>query len=414
MDHYHLAKTIVSKLNREGFIAYFTGGWVRDFVMGHPSEDIDIATNATPIQIMNLFPQTILVGLAFGVVIVVFEGHQFEVATFRKDLPYQDGRRPEGIVLSTPQEDASRRDFTINGMFYDPLNEEIHDFVHGQRDINQKIIRTIGDPNERFFEDRLRMLRAFRFASRFGFAIEMETQDAIREFASKLLPSVAMERIYQEFKKMAAYPRFDEALAEMHQLGLLTAIFPELIHVHLRDLRQLVSSFKHFPPGSLPIFYLLKLFPEYPLEKKIEICRRLRASNKELQDVELAEQISHLLKRTSIQEAIEPYEWAIMMANSQFKLLSNIILASFSEDKRDKMLADLDQTAKELQPHILRHQQKQSMVTSSDLKNFGIAPSKKMGQLLKAAEKMAVNENILDKNILLNRLTHSQLWDHPL
>lgn len=158
-DAYHIAKLIVLKLHRAGFIAYFAGGWVRDYVMDHPSEDIDIATDATPAQIMDLFPHTVLVGLAFGVVIVVSDGHQFEVATFRKDLHYADGRHPQGIEMSTPREDALRRDFTINGMFYDPIEELIHDFVHGQDDIRQGIIRTIGDPYERFFEDRLRMLR---------------------------------------------------------------------------------------------------------------------------------------------------------------------------------------------------------------------------------------------------------------
>src|SRR5437868_188075 len=115
------AKNIVAKLVRAGYIAYFAGGWVRDYVMEHPSEDIDIATNASPAEVMDLFPHTIFVGLAFGVVIVVIEGHQFEVATFRKDLRYLDGRHPQGIEMSTPLEDALRRDFTINGMFYDPL-----------------------------------------------------------------------------------------------------------------------------------------------------------------------------------------------------------------------------------------------------------------------------------------------------
>ena len=186
-DAFKHAKSIVAKLSRAGYTAYFAGGWVRDYVMGHPSEDIDIATNAAPAEIMDLFPHTILVGLAFGVVIVVIEGHQFEVATFRKDLQYIDGRHPQGIEMSTPREDALRRDFTINGMFYDPLEEVIHDFVHGQEDIRLGIIRTIGNPHERFFEDRLRMLRAFRFSSRFSFSIDPETQEAIQRKCGKAL-----------------------------------------------------------------------------------------------------------------------------------------------------------------------------------------------------------------------------------
>ena len=248
-DTFIHAKAIVAKLTRAGYTAYFAGGWVRDYLMGHPSEDIDIATNASPAEIMDLFPHTILVGLAFGVVIVVIEGHQFEVATFRKDLHYIDGRHPQGIEMATPIEDALRRDFTINGMFYDPLEEVIHDFVHGQEDIRKGIIRTIGDPHERFFEDRLRMLRAFRFSARFAFAIDPETQEAIRENADKLFPAVAMERVWQEFNKMVAYPRFDQAIVEMHRLTLLDVIFPEIAGMHIKELRQRVKNFSHFPPN---------------------------------------------------------------------------------------------------------------------------------------------------------------------
>ena len=137
MDAQAHATEIVKKLNKAGYIAYFAGGWVRDHVMKHPSSDIDIATNAPPEKILDLFPRTILVGLAFGVVIVSVNGHQFEVSTFRKDIGYADGRKPLKIELATPQEDAQRRDFTINGMFYDPQEETIYDYVHGVEDIKR-------------------------------------------------------------------------------------------------------------------------------------------------------------------------------------------------------------------------------------------------------------------------------------
>ena len=132
MDALEIATGIVKKLAAEGYIAYFAGGWVRDFVMGHPSSDIDIATNAEPTVILELFPKTIAVGLAFGIVIVVCEGHQFEVATFRRDISYKDGRRPETIAFTSAEEDAKRRDFTINGMFYDPIEKVIIDYVGGK------------------------------------------------------------------------------------------------------------------------------------------------------------------------------------------------------------------------------------------------------------------------------------------
>jgi len=410
MNHYHHAKAIVSKLSREGFIAYFAGGWVRDFVMGHPSEDIDIATNASPIQIMDLFPNTILVGLAFGVVIVVIEGHTFEVASFRKDVSYQDGRRPDAIILSTPQEDASRRDFTINGMFYDPLNEEIHDFVHGQKDIKLGIIRTIGDPSERFFEDRLRMLRAFRFAARFGFTIDPDTLEAIREYASRLLPAVAMERIYQEFKKMAAYPRFDEALVEMHQLGLLEAIFPELQHTHLKDLRHYVSSFKNFPKECHPIFYLLQLFPDKTVGEKLEIGRRLRASNKELSEVEFADKVANFLNRVANNQSVDRFDWTLLMAQPNFHKTVEILTASYPNEERESLRVHLERKEEELRPHLLRHRAKKPIITSEELMSLGIRPGKQMGDLLRLAEKSAVNENILDKQVILEKLQRSNLW----
>jgi poly(A) polymerase len=282
MDVLTHATAIVKKLVRAGFIAYFAGGWVRDHVMGHDSADIDIATSAAPLEIMDLFPNTILVGLAFGVVIVVIEGHQFEVATFRKDLHYINGRKPEGIELSTPEEDALRRDFTINGLFYDPLEHIIHDYVHGIEDIKKGIIRTIGNPHERFFEDRLRMLRAFRFSARFGFAIDPVTQQAIKENANKFFPAVAMERVWQEFNKMASYPRFDQAIVEMHRLELLDEIFPELRGLHLKELRHFVSAYAHFPKSCPTILYLMELFPALSLEQKISNCLNFFTECKQL------------------------------------------------------------------------------------------------------------------------------------
>lgn len=173
------ATSVVKRLVDAGHIAYFAGGWVRDFLMKHPSDDIDIATSASVEQIQSLFPKTIPVGIAFGIVIVVEQGHQFEVATFRKESGYLDGRRPTNIEPASPEEDSQRRDFTINGMFWDPLQEKLYDYVEGQTDLKKGIIRAIGDPHQRFLEDRLRMIRAARYATRFHFPIEIETRQAI-------------------------------------------------------------------------------------------------------------------------------------------------------------------------------------------------------------------------------------------
>src|SRR5215469_3788554 len=152
MRNFAHAKQIVQTLAKAGFTTYFAGGWVRDYLMNHPSDDIDIATKAPVDVIQRLFPKTIPVGLAFGIVIVVVEGHQFEVATFRKEKGYVDGRRPTHIESASPKEDALRRDFTINGLFWDPLTETLYDYVEGQKDLVSGIIRAIGDPHARFLE----------------------------------------------------------------------------------------------------------------------------------------------------------------------------------------------------------------------------------------------------------------------
>jgi poly(A) polymerase len=404
------AKTIVSKLARAGFTAYFAGGWVRDYVMGHPSEDIDIATDASPAEIMDLFPHTILVGLAFGVVIVVMEGHQFEVATFRKDLRYLDGRHPLGIEMSTPLEDALRRDFTINGMFYDPLEEVIHDFVHGQEDIRLGIIRTIGDPYERFFEDRLRMLRAFRFSARFAFAIDPETQEAIRENADKLFPAVAMERVRQEFNKMTSYARFDQALVEMHRLTLLDVIFPEIAGMHIKELRQRVQHFSHFPPECPTILYLMEILSTLPFEQRGEIARRLKASNKEIKLLEFMEMLEQEILKEQETKTVDLQRWAVLFAHPDWELGIKVLASRTPHDQYEKFLQRYDDRFQFLQPHIQRLKDGTPLISAAILQKHGIKPGKHMGLLLKEAERIVINENLGEPEAVLAKLTTSPLW----
>src|SRR3990167_3399243 len=153
MDEHPQARFIIETLAKAGFVAYYAGGWVRDLLLNHPSDDIDIATNAPPETIQALFPHTVPIGIAFGIVLVIIDGHQYEVATFRQDLDYHDGRRPSRVEFTTAIHDAKRRDFTINGMFYDPLKDEILDYVNGRADLEKKVIRAIGNPHERIKED---------------------------------------------------------------------------------------------------------------------------------------------------------------------------------------------------------------------------------------------------------------------
>ena len=179
-----LATDIVRRLREAGFDAYFAGGCVRDRLMGHEPGDYDVATGARPDEVKQLFPGAHLVGEAFGVVLVRRDGHTVEVATFRIDGEYSDQRRPDSVVFTDARQDAFRRDFTVNGLFEDPLSGEIIDYVGGQADLKAKKIRAIGDPHARFAEDHLRMLRGIRFAARFNYEIDGETSEAIRSHAA--------------------------------------------------------------------------------------------------------------------------------------------------------------------------------------------------------------------------------------
>ncbi len=200
-----IAAKIVAKLQQAGFAAFWVGGCVRDFLLGREPQDFDIATDAKPEQVEKLFHKTIPVGRKFGVMIVVEGGQEFQVATFRAEADYQDGRRPEKIEFANAEADASRRDFTVNGLFYDPLTEKIHDWVGGENDLRAKIIRTIGAPEERFGEDHLRMLRVIRFAAQLGFEIEPKTFAAIQTLAPKI-KIISAERVRDELLKLFAPP----------------------------------------------------------------------------------------------------------------------------------------------------------------------------------------------------------------
>jgi poly(A) polymerase len=409
MDAIHYATEIVKKLKNSGHTAYFAGGWVRDFLMKHPSSDIDIATDAPPEKILDLFPHTILVGLAFGVVVVVIDGHQFEVATFRKDFGYSDGRKPDKIEFSDSREDAIRRDFTINGMFYDPLEHVVHDFVQGADDLQKGIIRAIGNPYERFLEDRLRMIRAVRFSCRFAFSIDPETQEAIVSNADALFPAVAKERVWMEFEKMAKAPSFDHALVELHRLGLLEVIFPRLQGLHLNEVKHRTACFRYFSSQTPTVIYLCELFPDANVGDLLEIFQSLHVSNKELKLIE-ARQAAQPFLRDS--ELIEPIHWAHFYAHPHTSLLLQVAAAKLSSEEKFSFLDKHDEKQKSLAAHIERIILKKPLVAAALLKENGIQPGINMGLLIKEAEKISVNQDIQDPYIILELLQKSPLWQN--
>ncbi len=221
------ALEIVTRLRQLGFDAYFCGGCVRDALMNRQPKDWDITTNAIPDQIERFFPHTIPVGKKFGVMIVVVDEQQYEVATFRADVEYRDGRRPDQIRFTSAKEDVKRRDFTINALLYDPESDQVIDHVGGVNDIEHRLLRTVGEPEQRFLEDHLRMLRAIRFAGRTGFKIEAGTIDAMRKMAG-LARTVSGERTGEEVRRILTEGYASSAITLLEASGLLTHVLPEV------------------------------------------------------------------------------------------------------------------------------------------------------------------------------------------
>lgn len=247
------ALDLARTLKAAGHEALFAGGSVRDRLLGRDPKDYDIATSAVPAEVVRLFPGANEVGAHFGVVIAKRGGHHVEIATFRTDGSYRDGRRPEAVTFSTPEEDAHRRDFTINGLFEVPETGEVIDFVGGLADLKAGVIRAIGDAGARFTEDGLRLLRAVRFASRLGFAIEAETMNSLKERAH-LLDRISPERIRDEFSKILTCPRRRRGVEHLVESGLIGRFLPEVL-----DLIGCDQPPEWHPEGDVYIHTLIML-----------------------------------------------------------------------------------------------------------------------------------------------------------
>jgi poly(A) polymerase len=273
------ATEIVKQLRSHGHEAYFVGGCVRDMVMNIEPADYDIATSALPEQIMKIFPRTEAIGAQFGVILVIQRGHPFEVATFRSDQAYIDGRRPTGVVFTDAKEDVLRRDFTINGLLYDPLSGELTDYVNGRADIDAKIVRAIGDPHARFEEDKLRILRAVRFGARLGYTIEPATWDAVRAMAPKI-HQVSYERIREELTRVLTEGQAARGVRMLHESGLSNEILPELEWTE-----HIESSLQFVPRGAPADFAFGVLLHHTPLQAVAHIVERLKFSRAEMHHI---------------------------------------------------------------------------------------------------------------------------------
>ena len=253
-----VAREVAARLRESGHIAYFAGGCVRDMVRDLVPKDYDIVTDARPEVVQKLFPRTFAVGAHFGVIIVLESGFQFEVATFRSDDAYIDGRHPSAVHFSSPEEDAQRRDFTINGMFYDPVADKVIDFVGGCADIDAKLVRAIGDPARRFTEDRLRMLRAVRFATTLDYEIDKTTWKALVANAPSI-NQISAERIRDELIRIFVSPNRVRGWDLLDSSGLMRAILPEI-----DAMKGVLQPEQFHPEGDVFVHtrLMLNLLPE--------------------------------------------------------------------------------------------------------------------------------------------------------
>jgi poly(A) polymerase len=405
-----IATEIVSRLQKAGSAAFWVGGCVRDFLLGREPQDFDIATDAMPEQVEKLFRKTIPVGKKFGVIIVIEGGHQFQVATFRAEADYQDGRRPEKIVFANAEADASRRDFTVNGLFYDPLTQKIHDWIGGEKDLRAKIIRTIGAPEERFGEDHLRMLRAVRFAAQLNFEIEPKTFAAVKSLAPKI-KLISAERIRDELLKLFRPPHAARGLVLLRESGLLEHILPELAATIIcdqsPDFHPEGSVFNHIclmleklPVGadaSLPWAVLLHDIAKpvtaerdaatgkihfYGHEKvgadmAEEILRRLKFSNREIEEIITA--VRHHMQFKDVKQMRKATLRRLLLRETfplELELHRLDSLGSHGDLEHYQFLV---QHAEELkhQPQI-----RPPLLTGDDLIKLGLKPGREMGALL--------------------------------
>ncbi len=393
------AVEVVRTLQGAGFRALWAGGCVRDLLLGRPPDDYDVATSARPEEVQKLFgpKRTLAIGASFGVILVHgprrSPAGDVEVATFRTEGPYLDGRRPENVTFATAEEDAQRRDFTINGMFYDPLAEQVSDYVGGRDDLARKIVRAIGDPLARFREDKLRMLRAVRFVARFGFDLDPQTADAVQAMSAEILV-VSQERIADELKKMLVHPRRRRALELAHDLNLLTVILPELAPVAAtagwaagKD--HWLATLKALESLDNPRFELALAAALHDVacdgtadeagRLAEAICRRLKLSNDECHDV--AWLIEH---RPALQGAPMWPLHRLKRLLAEKLIPELIVLASAQDAARGEDLTDVEFCENYLRATSAEEINPPPLITGKDLHELGLAPGPRFKELLDA------------------------------
>jgi len=377
MTNRQAAIKIIKRLRRDGFEALLAGGCVRDMLLGLPAKDYDVATNARPKDVMKLFKRTLKVGAKFGVVIVLLEGKQVEVATFRTESGYIDGRHPAAVEFASAVEDASRRDFTINGMFYDPVKKEVIDYVGGQGDLKKQIVRTIGVPEQRFAEDYLRMLRAVRFCTQLGFAIEPKTFSAICKNAKKI-SRISGERIAVELEAILVNPSRSAGVLMLIRSGLAEAIFPGFSGEQAKLAIKVLSRLRKKVDFALA---LAGLFTGCESEFALKKCAVLKLSRSRSKHIKflLTNRGKLLAEKISLAELkmvlAKPYFWDLYeLQRAIQKARRKSVSALVKLRRKIKALGDV-----ELKPKPL--------LSGHDLISLGAVPGPALGQL---AEEMYI------------------------
>lgn len=411
-DRRQLATDVVRRLRVAGHEAYLAGGCVRDRLLGREPLDYDVATSAPPDVVQRLFRRTVPVGVQFGVVLVVERGVRFEVATFRSDDAYVDGRRPSAVRFGSAREDAARRDFALNALFEDPLTGEILDFVGGIADLRGGLIRAIGDPRARIAEDRLRMLRAVRFAARLGFAIHPETRAAIVAAASTL-PDIASERIGDEVVKILTEGGARRGFELLAETGLLEVVLPEVA-----AMRGVAQSPDHHPEGDVWTHTLMLLdqlpagapetlalgallhdvakplcvgrkgdritfygHPTLGAEIGVAICQRLRRSRETWERVEYL--VRHHLRLVQAPE-MRLSTLKKMLAEEGFDELARLArLDALASSRNLGFVLFCERRKAELGAEALRPP---PLLRGADLLAMGYTPGPRVGEILRALE----------------------------
>jgi poly(A) polymerase len=408
-----VAREIAARLRESGHIAYFAGGCVRDMVRGLIPKDYDIATDARPEAVQKLFPHTFAVGAHFGVIIVLENDFQFEVATFRSDDAYIDGRHPSAVHFSSPEEDAQRRDFTINGMFYDPVAEKVIDFVGGRADIDAKLVRAIGDPAQRFAEDRLRMLRAVRFATALNYEIDQKTWDALVANASSII-QISAERIRDELVRTFLSRNRVRGWDLLDSSGLMRAILPEL-----EAMKGVLQPEQFHPEGDVFVHtrLMLQLLPQEvsvalvfavlfhdvgkPVTAAVDATGRIRFNEHDRIGAQMTEAIMRRLRFSGaeIEATIEMVRQHMVFKdapNMRVARLKRFMARPTFDDELELHRVDCESSHRMLDNYefLLRKREEFAnepiipppLVRGDDLIALGLKPGPRFGEILEAVE----------------------------